>query len=61
MIGRIILLYRKIKGYSINQLSVESGVSKSYISKIDRGVNSNPSVQFLKIISVTLDVELTEL
>lgn len=48
MIGRIIRLYRKRKGYSINQLAVESGVSKSYLSKIERGVHTNPSVQFLK-------------
>lgn len=48
MIGRTIRLYRKRKGYSINQLAVESGVSKSYLSKIERGVHTNPSVQFLK-------------
>ncbi|WGD93522.1 HTH-type transcriptional regulator SlrR [Bacillus subtilis] len=61
MIGRIIRLYRKSKGYSINQLAVESGVSKSYLSKIERGVHTNPSVQFLKKVSATLEVELTEL
>lgn len=61
MIGRIIRLYRKRKGYSINQLAVESGVSKSYLSKIERGVHKNPSVQFLKKVSATLEVELTEL
>ncbi len=37
MIGRIIRLYRRRKGYSINQLAVEAGVSKSYLSKIERG------------------------
>ncbi|MCY8908215.1 helix-turn-helix domain-containing protein [Bacillus atrophaeus] len=61
MIGRIIRLYRKRKGYSINQLAVEAGVSKSYLSKIERGVHTNPSIQFLKKVSETLEVELTEL
>ena len=61
MIGRIIRLYRRRKGYSINQLAVEAGVSKSYLSKIERGVHSNPSIQFLKKVSATLQVDLTEL
>lgn len=61
MIGRIIRLYRRRKGYSINQLAVEAGVSKSYLSKIERGVHSNPSIQFLKKVSSTLQIDLTEL
>ena len=48
MIGRVIRMYRKRKGYSINQLADIAGVSKSYLSKIERGVHRNPSVEFLK-------------
>lgn len=61
MIGRVIRMYRKRKGYSINQLADIAGVSKSYLSKIERGVHRNPSVEFLKKISRALKVELKEL
>ncbi|MGG3571473.1 helix-turn-helix domain-containing protein [Bacillus gobiensis] len=61
MIGKVIRIYRRRKGISINYLAETSGVSKSYLSKIERGVHVNPSVQFLKKISSTLEVELKEL
>lgn len=61
MIGKVIRIYRRRKGISINHLAETSGVSKSYLSKIERGVHVNPSVQFLKKISSTLEVELKEL
>lgn len=61
MIGKVIRIYRRRKGISINNLAESSGVSKSYLSKIERGVHVNPSVQFLKKISSTLEVELKEL
>ncbi|ATH93270.1 transcriptional regulator [Bacillus glycinifermentans] len=61
MIGKVIRMYRKRKGYSINQLADIAGVSKSYLSKIERGVHRNPSVEFLKKISHALKVELKEL
>ncbi|ALC82380.1 MULTISPECIES: HTH-type transcriptional regulator SlrR [Bacillus] len=61
MIGKVIRIYRRRKGISINHLAEISGVSKSYLSKIERGVHVNPSVQFLKKISSTLEVELKEL
>jgi HTH-type biofilm formation transcriptional regulator len=61
MIGKVIRIYRRRKGISINHLAEASGVSKSYLSKIERGVHVNPSVQFLKKISSTLEVELKEL
>lgn len=61
MIGKVIRMYRKRKGYSINQLADIAGVSKSYLSKIERGVHRNPSVEFLKKVSRALKVELKEL
>ncbi|OLP65287.1 hypothetical protein BACPU_18220 [Bacillus pumilus] len=61
MIGKVIRIYRKRKGYSIHQLADDAHVSKSYLSKIERGVHQNPSVQFLKKVSSSLDIDLQEL
>ncbi|NPC94247.1 helix-turn-helix domain-containing protein [Bacillus sp. WMMC1349] len=61
MIGKVIRMYRKRNGYSINQLADIAGVSKSYLSKIERGVHKNPSIEFLKKISRALKIDLKEL
>lgn len=61
MIGKVIRIYRKRKGYSIQRLAEDAHVSKSYLSKIERGVHRNPSVQFLKKVSSSLDIDLQEL
>ncbi|MEI4789375.1 helix-turn-helix domain-containing protein [Bacillus sp. FJAT-53060] len=61
MIGKVIRIYRKRKGYSIHQLAEEAHVSKSYLSKIERGVHRNPSVQFLKKVTSSLEIDLQEL
>ncbi|WP_151021830.1 helix-turn-helix domain-containing protein [Bacillus sp. FSL R5-0422] len=61
MIGKVIRIYRKRKGYSIQQLAEDAHVSKSYLSKIERGVHRNPSVQFLKKVSSSLEIDLQEL
>lgn len=61
MIGKVIRIYRKRKGYSIHQLAEDAHVSKSYLSKIERGVHQNPSVQFLKKVSFSLEIDLQEL
>ncbi|MFJ5964510.1 HTH-type transcriptional regulator SlrR [Bacillus sp. NPDC093026] len=61
MIGKVIRIYRKRKGYSIHQLAEDAQISKSYLSKIERGVHRNPSVQFLKKVSSSLEIDLQEL
>ncbi|MCY7502164.1 HTH-type transcriptional regulator SlrR [Bacillus pumilus] len=61
MIGKVIRIYRKRKGYSIQQLAEDAHVSKSYLSKIERGVHRNPSIQFLKKVSSSLEIDLQEL
>ncbi|MCK0470361.1 helix-turn-helix domain-containing protein [Halalkalibacter sp. APA_J-10(15)] len=52
---------RKSKGMSLNELADVSGVSKSYISYIERGLQRNPSIIVLKKISDALDVEFMTL
>jgi len=56
MIGKKIKRIREQKGFSINELSEKAGVSKSYLSYIERGIQKNPSLQVLSKIAKTLDI-----
>lgn len=58
MIGETIKQIRQRKGYSISKLAKTADVSKSYLSEIERGIQTNPSLQFLKKISISLDTSL---
>ncbi|MBO0958277.1 helix-turn-helix domain-containing protein [Neobacillus sp. MM2021_6] len=58
MIGERIKQLRQKKSYSITELARLADVSKSYLSQIERGLQSNPSMQFLKKISIPLDTSL---
>lgn len=61
MNGRSIRDLRKSKGMSLNELAQISGVSKSYISYIERGLQKNPSIIVLKKISEALNIEFITL
>ncbi|WP_019155876.1 XRE family transcriptional regulator [Robertmurraya massiliosenegalensis] len=58
MVGERIKELRKRKGYSISELAKHAGVSKSYLSYIERDVQKNPSLQFLSKIAKTLDTNI---
>lgn len=58
MIGERIKELRKQKGYSITELAEISGVSKSYLSYIERNLQNNPSLQFLSKLLIPLDTTL---
>ncbi|QNG58465.1 XRE family transcriptional regulator [Metabacillus idriensis] len=58
MVGDRLRELRQEKGYSISELAELAGVSKSYLSYIERDIQKNPSLQFLQKISFTLDVDL---
>jgi len=58
MIGNKIKEMRQAKGYSISELAKLADVSKSYLSHIERGLQSNPSLQFLHKIAKTLGTSL---
>lgn len=55
MIGERIKALREKKGYSITKLADLAGVSKSYLSYIERNVQNNPSLQVLAKIAYHLD------
>ncbi|WP_297132979.1 helix-turn-helix transcriptional regulator [Terrisporobacter sp.] len=43
------------------QLSEESGISKDYISALERGITKNPSLDTMKKLSKALDVSIIDL
>lgn len=58
MVGERIKQLRTKKGYSISELAKMAGVSKSYLSYIERNVQRNPSLQFLSKIAETLETSM---
>ena len=58
MIGDRIKSRREKKGYSITELAALAGVSKSYLSYIERNVHNNPSLQVLSKIAAPLESSL---
>ncbi|PLT31080.1 helix-turn-helix domain-containing protein [Peribacillus deserti] len=49
------------KGYSISQLADRSGISKSYLSYIERGLQQNPSINILTKLAQVLDCSMDDL
>ncbi|ANE46263.1 transcriptional regulator [Paenibacillus swuensis] len=58
MIGQRIKELRKRKGYSISELAELAGISKSYLSYIERELQNNPSLQMLSKIAGPLDTTI---
>lgn len=48
---------RKSKGLSQDQLSVKTGLHRTYISQIERGIN-NPTILNLNVLANGLEVDL---
>ena len=61
MIGERIKKYREQRKLSMSELADRAGVAKSYLSSIERNLQSNPSVQFLEKISSVLGVSVNTL
>lgn len=61
MVQNKIKSLRLQKGYSINELSEKSGVSKSYLSYMERGIQTNPSLQVLSKLAKTLGTSVDDL
>jgi len=61
MIGQRIQFLRKKNALSLTELSSRAGVAKSYLSSIERGLQQNPSIQFLEKISEVLGVSVEDL
>ncbi len=61
MIGYRVKRYRKEKGISLTDLAQRAGVAKSYLSAIERNIQTNPSIQFLEKIAAVLDISVDHL
>ncbi|MGX2961386.1 helix-turn-helix domain-containing protein [Peribacillus sp. JNUCC 23] len=58
MIGKNIYEIRKKRGLSLTELSERSKISKSYLSNIERNINTNPSIDVLTKLANVLGVDL---
>jgi XRE family transcriptional regulator of biofilm formation len=58
MIGKKVKRLRMEQGLSISELAEKAGVAKSYLSSIERDIQTNPSIHFLEKISAVLGVPL---
>jgi len=61
MFGKYIYHVRKIQGYTLTQLAKRVGISKSYLSSIERDLKQNPSIQVMEKIAEALGVDLNDL
>lgn len=61
MIGKRVQKLRQERGLSLSELAERAGVAKSYLSTIERDIQSNPSIQFLEKIASVLQVSVDAL
>jgi repressor LexA len=61
LIGDNIRRIRKEKGYSINKLSKETGISLGYLSDLENNKAKNPSMDKLKTIAKFLETTLNDI
>lgn len=60
-IGDLIRYERKRKDWTLSQLSRRTGVSKSYLSYLERNQKKNPSITIVKRLFVVLDIPLEKI
>ncbi len=61
LIGEKIKQLRTQKRMSLTELAEQAGVAKSYLSSIERNLQSNPSIQFIEKVGKVLGVSVNEL
>lgn len=61
MVGERVKKYRKDAGMSLTELAEKAGVAKSYLSALERNIQTNPSIQFLEKIAEVLKVNMNQL
>lgn len=64
MIGYRVKMLREERKMSISELSSKSGVAKSYISSLERNLQTNPTITVIEkiagVLQITLDCFLQE-
>jgi XRE family transcriptional regulator, master regulator for biofilm formation len=61
MIGDRVKKLRLEKRMSLSELAEQAGVAKSYLSSLERNLQTNPSIQFLEKIATVLSVPVDHL
>jgi XRE family transcriptional regulator of biofilm formation len=61
MIGDRVKKIRQEKKMSLSELAEQAGVAKSYLSSLERNLQTNPSIQFLEKIAGVLNVPVDHL
>jgi transcriptional regulator with XRE-family HTH domain len=61
MEGKRLKELRRQKGFTLDTLSERTGISKSYLSLIERDIQSNPSLGILHRLAKTFGVEVEDL
>ena len=56
MIGDRVKKIRLERKLSLSELALKAGVAKSYLSSLERNLQTNPSIQFLEKIATVLGV-----
>ncbi|WP_338471776.1 helix-turn-helix domain-containing protein [Niallia sp. XMNu-256] len=56
MIGNRVKKLRQEKKLSLSEFAEKAGVAKSYLSSLERNLQTNPSIQFLEKIAAVLGV-----
>jgi transcriptional regulator with XRE-family HTH domain len=60
-LGSTIRFFRQGKGWSLADLSEQSGVPKAYISDLENGAAGKPNIQYVFNVAEALDVTLDDL
>lgn len=61
MIGERVRRLRQEKKMSLSELAEQAGVAKSYLSSLERNLQTNPSIQFLEKIAAVLTIPVDHL
>lgn len=61
MIGERVKKLRQERKMSLSELAEQAGVAKSYLSSLERNLQTNPSIQFLEKIASVLNISIDRL
>lgn len=61
MIGDRVKKLRQERKMSLSELAEQAGVAKSYLSSLERNLQTNPSIQFLEKIAAVLNTSVDRL
>jgi XRE family transcriptional regulator of biofilm formation len=61
MIGDRVKKYRLRRKLTLSEAAERAGIAKSYLSSIERNIQTNPSIHFLEKIAPVLDVPVETL